>query len=142
MNSRENQPESLRAMCWREEGAACIPGERAVVPLETTACLGAEARAPSARGAWHTLQAGGGGTGHRGSRAGSPRAAAVPGHPAPSCRCAACSAARGGDESDVRWLGRGRDGFAPSAEPQRSERQRGMSLALWCGCFIVSPSCL
>lgn len=48
VNSTENQPESLRAMCWREEGAACIPGERAVVPLETTACLGAEARAPSA----------------------------------------------------------------------------------------------
>lgn len=91
VNSRENQPESLRAMCWREEGAACIPGERAVVPLETTACLGAEARAPSARGAWHTLQAGGGGTGWLTQ---SSRGAGAPGALVPLRRLLGCPGRR------------------------------------------------
>lgn len=127
VNAGENQPESLCAMCCWEEGAARIPGERLVVPRKAMRRLRAEGSVPSTEvpHGCCRARAGAGGAGGRGG----PR------------RDAVSFAARRQNESDVRQPGCGHDG-SPVPEPQRRERQRGTSPALWCGRFIVSPSCL
>lgn len=128
-----------------------------MVPLEMTACLEAKAREPRAE----MLGAGGGrGRGARGGPTGGvPAPQALPPQPAAALACGHLVPTRGRlvprplllgwprlAQEARSWTCDSRAGgvmaLASSAEPQRRERQRGTSLVLWCGYFIVSPGCL